>query len=295
MASTRFIVRAMFCVGLIASGWLVFGAEAVDLTVTHYARSIQPGEVVVLEVQSSHQPVSIYAVAFGRGVRFFSSEMDETWRGLIGVDLETAPGDYPVEIRATIDNGEIIQEVYTLQVVRKDFPTRHLKVNPNFVNPPEEVIERITREAQTVADVFEKSSHVRYWSGEFRAPVPGNSTSGFGRRSVYNGEPRSPHSGTDFRAGSGTPVKAPNIARVVLTGELYFSGNVVILDHGWGLYSYFAHLSSIDVTEGEMVVTGQVVGKVGATGRVTGPHLHWTARLNGARVDPVSLMTLLKN
>ena len=90
-------------------------------------------------------------------------------------------------------------------------------------------------------------------------------------------------------------MKAPNIARVVLTGELYFSGNVVILDHGWGLYSYFAHLSSIDVTEGEMVVTGQVVGKVGATGRVTGPHLHWTARLNGARVDPVSLMTLLKN
>ena len=157
MASTRFIVRAMFCVGLIASGWLVFGAEAVDLTVTHYARSIQPGEVVVLEVQSSHQPVSIYAVAFGRGVRFFSSEMDETWRGLIGVDLETAPGDYPVEIRATIDNGEIIQEVYTLQVVRKDFPTRHLKVNPNFVNPPEEVIERITREAQTVADVFENA------------------------------------------------------------------------------------------------------------------------------------------
>tara|TARA_B100001123_G_scaffold163941_1_gene188877 strand:- start:47497 stop:48354 length:858 start_codon:yes stop_codon:yes gene_type:complete len=285
----------MSCVGFIVPGWFVFGTEAVDLTVSHHARSIQPGEVVVIEVRSANEPVSIYAVAFGRGVRFYWSEMDETWRGLIGIDLETAPGKYQVEIRATIDNGEIIQEVYTLQVEKKDFPTRHLKVNPNFVNPPEEVIERITREAKTIADIFAKSSHVRHWSGEFRAPVPGNSTSGFGRRSVYNGEPRSPHSGTDFRAGSGTSVKAPNIARVVLTGELYFSGNVVILDHGWGLYSYFAHLSSIDVIEGEMVATGQVVGKVGATGRVTGPHLHWTARLNGARVDPISLMTLLEN
>ena len=116
MVSTRFIVSLMFCVGVIASGWSTFGAKVIDLSVAHHARSIQPGEVVVIEVLSSLEPVSIYAVAFGRGVRFFPREMSETWRGLIGIDLETEPGDYSVEIRATLDTGEVLREVHLLQV-----------------------------------------------------------------------------------------------------------------------------------------------------------------------------------
>ena len=115
----------------------------------------------------------------------------------------------------------------------------------------------------------------------------------FGSRSVFNGQPRSPHSGADFRAAEGTPVVAPNVGRVVLTGDTYFSGGSIILDHGWGLYSYFAHLSKILVDKGDLVEPGQTVGQAGATGRVTGPHLHWTLRLNGARVDPLSLIELL--
>ena len=132
----------------------------------------------------------------------------------------------------------------------------------------------------------------RLWSGGFLRPVPGDSTSSFGRRSVFNGQPRSPHSGTDFRGAEGTRITAPNAGIVVLAADLYFSGNVVIIDHGWGLYSYFAHLSSIAVEDGIRVEQGDVVGDVGATGRVTGPHLHWTVRLNDARVDPLSLMQL---
>ena len=266
--------------------------DDITLEVSHRARALHPGEVVVLEVRPSQPPMMMTATAFGHAVRFFSSQDDGMWRGLVGVDLATEAGTYTIAVRATMPGGQSVWSTYTLVVEPKEFPTRHLNVSPSFVNPPPEVLDRIQREAAQVAAIFREGSGDRQWQGGFAAPVPGQSTSSFGRRSVYNGKPRSPHTGTDFRAGEGTPVQAPNSGTVVLAGDLYFSGNVVILDHGSGLYSYFAHLSAIDVTEGDVVTQGRVVGKVGATGRVTGPHLHWTVRLNEARVDPLSLMAL---
>ena len=268
-------------------------AQDLTLDVTHRARSVQPGEVVVLEVRPSVPLVMVHATVFGASVQFYRDTADGVWRGLVGIDLDAAPDDYAVAIRVTTSSGSTVRTTYTLTVAPKEFPTRHLTVAPNFVNPPPDVIERIQREAAQQAEIFMTSTSERQWRGGFLRPVPGQSSSSFGRRSVYNGESRSPHSGTDFRSGAGTPVKSPNAGMVVLAGELYFSGNVVIIDHGWGLYSYFAHLSEIDVAEGDPVESAQVVGKVGATGRVTGPHLHWTVRLNNARVDPLALMTLL--
>ena len=120
---------------------------------------------------------------------------------------------------------------------------------------------------------------------------PANSA--FGARSIFNGQPRSPHGGADFLSAAGTPVKAPNAGRVALARDLYFTGNTVVIDHGLGLFSLFAHLSAIDVQAGAAVGTGDVVGRVGATGRVSGPHLHWTVRAGGARVDPLSLLEVL--
>ena len=278
--------------GLITISVSNIGAQEVTLDVSHRARAVHPGEVIVMEVRPSGPLVTIRATAFGATIRFFPSGEDGVWRGLVGIDLAMSPGEYPVAVRATTDGGDTVRNTYTLNVDPKEFPTRHLSVNPSFVTPPAEALERIQREARKVAAIFRAASGERQWQGGFSAPVPGEATSSFGRRSVFNGQTRSPHSGTDFRAGDGTPVKAPNTGTVVLAGDLYYSGNVVILDHGWGLYSYFAHLSVIDVAEGDTVTQGQVVGKVGATGRVTGPHLHWTVRLNDASVDPLSLMTL---
>ena len=267
-------------------------AQTPTLDVGHRARSVQPGEVVVIEVRPSEPAVSVRATAFGSTIRFFSDGSSHVWRGIIGIDLEARPDDYPVAVRATLGNGDMARTTYLLSVQPKEFPTRQLSVNPSFVNPPANVLGRIRREASRQTEIFQTSTAERQWEGGFLRPVSGDSTSSFGRRSVYNGEPRSPHSGTDFRAGEGTPVAAPNAGTVVMAGDLYFSGNVVIIDHGWGLYSFFAHLSAIDVEEGETVERGQLVGNVGATGRVTGPHLHWTVRLNDARVDPLSLMVL---
>ena len=124
-------------------------------------------------------------------------------------------------------------------------------------------------------------------------PVPDEANSSFGTRSIYNGEARSPHGGTDFLSPTGRPIKAPNAGRVVLAGQLYFTGGTVVIDHGLGVFSLFAHLSAVGVSEGDVVKTGDVVGEVGATGRVTGPHLHWTARVGGARVDPLSLLAVM--
>ena len=124
-------------------------------------------------------------------------------------------------------------------------------------------------------------------------PVPGVANSAFGTRSVFNGKPRNAHGGADFLSPAGTPVQSPNAGRIAIARALYFSGNTVVIDHGLGLFSMLAHLSTIDVHEGDMVTAGEVIGQVGATGRVTGPHLHWAVRANDARIDPLSLMALL--
>ncbi|MXY25303.1 MAG: M23 family metallopeptidase [Acidobacteria bacterium] len=261
-------------------------------SISHRARALHPGEVVVLNVRIDGPTRSLTGSAFGKDLHFFPAGPANVSSALIGVDLTVDAGAHPVTVRAEGAGGNVDERTYTLEVEPKQFPTRELTVNPSFVDPPAEVIERIQREARQLAAIFPVASPERLWSGGFLRPVPGAATSAFGRRSVFNGQPRSPHSGADFRAAEGTPIRAPNDGVVVLAADLYFSGNVVILDHGWGLYSYFAHLSAIDVAEGDSVSQGETVGKVGATGRVTGPHLHWTVRLNDARVDPVALMEL---
>ena len=268
------------------------GAPGLIVNVTHRARALHPGEIVILHVRTSQAPASLEASAFGAALRFFPAGPANVWSALIGIDLEVEPGSHPVTVRAAAAGGSADEAVYRLAVEPKQFATRRLTVAPRYVDPPPDVVERILRERDTLAALFPVSSAVRYWRGGFLRPVPGPANSAFGRRSVFNGQPRSPHSGADFRAATGTPIKAPNEGVVVLAGDLYFSGNVVIIDHGWGLYSYFAHLSAIDVAEGDRVRQGMVVGKVGATGRVTGAHLHWTVRLNDARVDPLALLEL---
>ena len=288
-ASTRLAPTVAF---LILAGAVPASAEDLALDVSHRARALHPGEVVVLEVRVSERGAAPRATAFGKPIRLFPADDGRLWRGLVGIDLTVAPGIVPVTVQATAASGAEVRETYELAVRPKQFPTRRLRVAPRYVEPPPDVVARILREADEVAAIFEVSSAERLWSGGFRKPVPGAATSSFGRRSVFNGQPRRPHSGTDFRSGTGTPVRAPNAGRVILTGNQYFSGNVVILDHGWGLYSYFAHLSTIAVAEGDLVARGEVVGAVGATGRVTGAHLHWTVRLNEARVDPLALLEL---
>ena len=268
--------------------------QPLDVTVSHRARGLFPGEAVLLEVEASGPLTEVRATAFDETIRFYRTE-DGVWHGLFGIDLLVQPGDHDVELRIAPVTGTAIARSYTLSVEHKAYQTRQLTVAPRYVEPPPEVGDRIAREAVRQAAIFATETEERLWRGSWGRPVEGQATSAFGSRSVFNGQPRNPHSGADFRAAEGTPVVAPNVGTVVLTGDTYFSGGSVILDHGWGLYSYFAHLSKIIVEEEDRVEPGQVLGLAGATGRVTGPHLHWTLRLNGARVDPLSLIEILED
>ena len=256
--------------------------------VTLRARSLQPGEVVGITVESSRPLKSVEAEVFGKTFPCYFEK--PVWRGLIGIDLEVKPGLYTVQIRAEDSAGAPILVEHPLTVLSKVFPTRRLTVNEKFVNPPHEVQDRISRESKKLEEIFTTVTGQRLWKGPFGKPVPGMPSSSFGKRSILNNQPRSPHSGADFDVETGTPVKAPNSGRVILASDLYFSGNTVIVDHGQGLYSYFGHLSKFIVEKGMEVRRGDLLGYVGATGRVTGPHLHWSIRLVGTRVDPMSLL-----
>jgi murein DD-endopeptidase MepM/ murein hydrolase activator NlpD len=216
------------------------------------------------------------------------------WKALVGIDLDQRPGRYLIEVEAET-GPTVLRESRAIVVAPRKFPTRTLRVNPAFVNPSPAELARIRGDQTFLSGVYAASANARLWSSAFVRPVPGEANSSFGTRSVFNGEPRSPHGGTDFLSPTGTPIKSPNAGRIVCARDLYFTGNTVIIDHGLAMFSMLAHLSRIDVKEGDSVQASQIVGLVGATGRVTGPHLHWALSIKGARVDPLSLLALLGN
>jgi murein DD-endopeptidase MepM/ murein hydrolase activator NlpD len=260
-----------------------------SLKVAVSARAIQPGEVVWMEVTCPDVLERVDATVFGRTVTLDAAPDRRTWVALIGIDLGTAPGEQVVRIEAVKSGASRLSTTYTLPVSPKRFETRRLEVAARYVNPPQTAMARIQREAKRTQAIFDAVTP-RRWQGRFLLPVSDQPTSNFGSRSVYNGQPRSPHTGIDFPSAPGTAVHASNSGRIVLADNLYFTGNTVIVDYGSGVYSLFAHLSKVAVTEGESVGPETVVGLVGATGRVTGPHLHWAVRIRGTRVDPLSLV-----
>jgi len=156
-----------------------------------------------------------------------------------------------------------------------------------------ETATRVSQEAERLNDLWKTVTPRRIWQGTFLSPVPAAAVpEGFGLRRIINDQPRSPHSGADYKAPRGSVVRASNAARVALTEEQFFAGNALVLDHGLGLYTIYFHLQEFTVKTGDVVQKGQEVGRVGATGRATGPHLHFGVRLNGARIDPAALLRL---
>ena len=263
-------------------------AVALAIQIAVHARSVQPGELVVLDVTLPEARAALHVRAFDHDAPTFMLSSTH-WQALVGIDLDRKPGEY----RVRVDAGGGVTADETLTVLAKKFPTRRLTVDENFVNPPATVEARIKRESELLASTYAHSSGERLWTGPFVRPVPQAANSRFGTRSIFNGQPRNAHGGADFLSPAGTPIHAPNAGRVVIARDLYFSGNTVIIDHGQGVFSMLAHMSAIDVHEGDRVEPGDLVGKVGATGRVTGPHLHWAVRINDARIDPLSVLQLL--
>ncbi len=238
--------------------------------------SLVPGGVALIRLDEGE-----------RGYRFrnrpvLTARIDGVPHAVVGIPLAYKPGEYHIERRGV---GQVAKKFF--RVGPKAYSTQHItvpddrKVNPYASDMPRILAEKARK--QKARDHYSE----RPVDLDFVRPVSGVSTGSFGRRRVFNGQPRRPHSGMDIAAPEGTPVRAPSAGTVIERGDFFFSGNLVYLDHGQGLISMFAHLSEIDVEIGQRVAKGDVIGKVGATGRVTGPHLHWSLGLNGSWIDPV--------
>ena len=193
-----------------------------------------------------------------------------------------------LSLRVSVHGLASVQQA--MRVVQKKRPVQELQVERAYVEPPQEVQSRILEEARRTREILDVFSQPRQWRLPMQRPVPGEISSAFGLRRMFNGQPRSRHKGLDLRGAAGAPVLAAADGTVALAEELYFSGNVVYIDHGLGLFSMYAHLSAIDVRPGQHVSRGQTLGRVGSTGRSTGPHLHLGCYALGTAVDPVPLM-----
>lgn len=252
------------------------------------------GQVIVVKVPGVTDATRVRGTFLDRTVPFFPEPRDREnpgYVGLLGIDLQDEPGTH--ELAVDVQAGETTRRLsYHVLVIRQAFPVERLKLPKNKVDLSRKALARWKAEQVQVRKALAEDSAMRLWQTGFLEPVKGRRTGVFGSVRVMNGKPRNPHSGEDIGAPAGTDVIASNDGVVRLTVDHIFSGRGVFLDHGLGLYSMYFHLSEILVNDGDLVKAGDVIGKVGATGRATGPHLHWGAKLNGARINPYALLDL---
>ena len=246
--------------------------------------------LVVVTGQAVHRaPIGWFA---GSKLSFYETSPGQ-YVALAGIDLELSTGTHAVALTLRSPKGVMRHWREVVKVKPKAFATRNLTVAAQYVEPPPELEARADQETARLKKIFTAVTAAPAIEGKFRMPIKGaKTTSRFGERSVFNGKPRSPHSGADIKASTGTPILAPQGGTVVLAEDLYFPGKTLLLDHGLGVYSFFAHLSKIDAAVGKRVKVGERIARAGATGRVTGPHLHWAVKIGGARVDPTSVIDL---
>ena len=277
---------------LVARGAVAGDAPRPELKVMLAPARAAQGGIVEVIATSASPLASLFLVDGERRVPLAPDAGGSRFVGLYGVDFEAVPGERKLLLEGRDAAGVEVTGPAVLRVVARRFVVQRLTVDPKFLKPPPEEKERIERDRQEFARAFSSSTPDRLWNGRFVKPTEGTPGENFGARRVYNGQTRSRHAGLDMAAPLGAPGTAPTSGRVALAGDFYFSGGSVVLDHGQGLFTMYFHLGRLDVKDGDLVAAGQRIGAVGATGRATGPHLHWAARVLGARVDPAALLSL---
>lgn len=240
--------------------------------------SAVPGGVVVLPIGVTADPEPI--VTFN-GARVMTLRDTDRWLAVIGIPLGTAPGGSQIVVK----RGNVVARI-GFDIEAKTYAVQQLTVPPSQVNLSRKDLARVDKERARIRRALATFSADRPGTLRLLQPTPGPRSSSYGLQRFFNKESRSPHTGMDIAAASGTPVQAAAAGTVVDTGDYFFNGNTVILDHGAGLVTMYCHLSRIGVEPGQRVRAGELLGAVGATGRVTGPHLHFGVTLNGTMVDP---------
>jgi murein DD-endopeptidase MepM/ murein hydrolase activator NlpD len=280
----------------VASTWTKYDCgQGVELRVSTPTTS--QGSLLVAELRSKKLVAEVSGKWTGKDIPFWQAEGPDAkatavWRALVGVDLEQAAGEYKFVVSEKTKDGDAGSCEAGIKVRAGTFSTERLKVAPDYVKPNPEQLAKAQEDGNKLRELYATVTPEKLWQGRFRVPLDGVKTGGnFGRRRVLNGSASSPHTGVDFPSPTGTPVHAAQRGRVVLAEPLYFSGNTVLIDHGLGVYTLYGHFSEIDVKPGDLVATGAVIGKVGATGRATGPHLHWGLTVDRARVNALQIVS----
>lgn len=250
-----------------------------------------PGGVVVIDVRGVPAGAVVEGAAITDDLRFFAAGPGHQ-RALLGLRLSQKPG--PITIQASVDQGGAsIPLETTATVVSKQFRVRELKVASKFVSPPKSTQARRKADKKAIASAYNQEFRDADFEGRLQSPRPGAEvTAHFGDQRTYNGKKQSEHLGTDFDGDVGVPILSAAAGRVVLARDCYMSGNTVLVDHGGGLFTSYFHLSKFTAKRGDRVTAGEELGKVGKTGRVTGPHLHFGVKVNGRLVDAEEAMTL---
>lgn len=239
-----------------------------------------PGGVAVIPLPELAQPPR---VTFN-GNRILTVRHDNRWHALVGLPLALDPGEHRIQVAD--GSGDKLPIAFTVQP--KEYEAQYITLkNKRQVNPNPDDLKRIRQESKRISAALEAFHPADSVQLDFVWPVDGELSSPFGLRRFFNEQPRKPHSGLDIAAPEGTPIRAPAGGEITEVGDYFFNGNTVFIDHGQGLVTMYCHLHRIDVQVGERVTQGQIIGTVGMTGRVTGPHLHWGVSLNDARVDPL--------
>jgi murein DD-endopeptidase MepM/ murein hydrolase activator NlpD len=267
---------------------LVLGNDslAAEQAILISPKKIVPGGLMVVTVKTVAGAVE----GTFRGKQLHFNKAKTGFKAVTGIDLNTEPGGYPLEL--AVDGKTLTREV---AIAKKKYRVQRLTLPEDKVILSPEDEARADREQKKMSALWPIDSD-RFWSGRFTDPLPGKEiTTPFGVRRIINSIPKNPHSGIDLAANVGEPVRAPNDGVVVLAEDQFFSGNSIVLDHGQGIYTMFFHLSEMRVRIGQAVIQGDVIGLVGATGRLTGPCLHWGVRVQGAKVDPLELIKLKRD
>jgi murein DD-endopeptidase MepM/ murein hydrolase activator NlpD len=295
----RWLLRVLlstFSVLLVAAAGLAQPAPTLAVTVLPAGKAWRPGSVVRVEVRVPSPIARVEGTVHGQPVTFVVAADGRSARGLLGLAADLAAGEYEVAVRAeAASGGAAIEGSATLTVAKAVFRSQTLRVDPRFVQPPKDELPRIEKERAHLAELSHHVDREHPWSAPFAAPLDSAVTESYGTRRTFNGELASQHRGVDLKGAMGTPIAAPGSGRVVLADELYYTGNTVVIDHGAGVVSLLAHMSQIGVKVGDAVDAGAIVGEVGATGRVTGPHLHWSAWVGGTSIDPMSLIAAINS
>jgi len=271
---------------------LAFPAAAAERpSVTWLPARLHPGDVAWVHVRGAAADAAIEGSLGSRSLAFFPYAGGQA--AVVGIDLDVKPGPAVWRLAILEPGREPRRLSGRLTIQRRDFPVQRLTLPTGMVDLDPETERRAVSEGERLRTLYRTITPERLWRGRFVRPVAGtDAPSGFGSRRIINGQPRSTHSGGDYTAERGTPVVAVNNGRVALVADFFFPGRLVALDHGLGLYTLYFHLDTVSVTDGDLVERGHRLGMVGATGRATGPHLHFGVQLSGSRIDPAALLSL---